>query len=78
MHQIHVELRILTKYFNMPELRVAAYFGGMDIEKNLYGLNNPRKIPHIIVSTLGRLKHLFFSEYIMGDNVHTMVIDECD
>ena len=35
-----MDLRVLSKYFNVPQLRIGAYFGGQDINSNKEELND--------------------------------------
>ena len=75
VHQINMDLYNLSKYFRNPDLRVAGYLGGTSVHENSKDLLDYEKAPHIIVSSLGRLRHLIEDEYIQGQNVQYFVMD---
>lgn len=71
--QITEELRALAVY--IPQVRIAAIYGGQPIPKQLTAL---QKHPHIVVATPGRLlDHMGRGTAWLG-NVYTAVLDEAD
>ena len=71
--QIADELRSLAAY--MPEVRIAAIYGGQPMNKQIQAL---QKHPQIIVATPGRLlDHMNRGNAWIGD-VYTAVLDEAD
>jgi len=78
VHQTYASMRALSTIFTNPELRIGAYFGGTHVHESSKDLKDDDKAPHIIISTVGRLRHLFEGKYIEGYQVEYFVIDECD
>lgn len=71
--QITEEMRALALY--IPQVRIAAIYGGQPIQKQLTAL---KKHPHIVVATPGRLlDHMGRGTAYLG-NVYTAVLDEAD
>lgn len=71
--QITEELRSLAVY--LPEVRIAAIYGGQPIVKQQQAL---QRRPHIVVATPGRLlDHMGRGNAWLG-NVYTAVLDEAD
>jgi len=71
--QISAELESLSHF--IPQIRIAALYGGQPIIKQLTQL---KRRPQIVVGTPGRLLDLIQRGMVQLDQVHTMVIDEAD
>jgi ATP-dependent RNA helicase DeaD len=71
--QISAELESLSHF--IPQIRIAALYGGQPITKQLTQL---KRKPQIVVGTPGRLLDLIQRGMVQLDQVHTMVIDEAD
>ena len=54
---------------------MGAYFGGTSLQENSKDLKDDERAPHILVCTVGRLRHLFESKYIQGFQVQFFIID---
>lgn len=61
-HQINLALLQLTaiykKKLGVPQLNIGVFFGGLSVYDNIATIRSS-KSPHIIIGTLGRLRHLF-------------------
>jgi len=77
-HQIYKDFRKLSRYYKEPQLRIGCYFGGVAIEENEQELKDPKKVPHIIIGTPGRLSDLAQRKLVKLDKCKFFVIDECD
>lgn len=72
--QISKEYERFSKY--MPSIRVAVFFGGMNISNDEKVLRmNP---PHIVVGTPGRILALIRSKKLNLKNIKHFILDECD
>ena len=72
--QIMTELKNFSKF--MPQVRVAAVYGGTAIGPQLKSLR--QNVPHIIVATPGRLIDMIDRNVVKLGNVSTVVLDEAD
>lgn len=52
--QIKMEVERFTKY--MPDVRSAAFFGGVPVQDNIKVIKNPKTAPHIVIGTPGRIE----------------------
>jgi ATP-dependent RNA helicase UAP56/SUB2 len=74
--QIKKEYTRFAKY--MPEVRVAAFYGGTPVTKDAELLKDKSKCPHIVVATPGRLNALARDKFLDAKHVKHLVLDECD
>lgn len=72
--QIRAEFERFTTYF--PHLKVAAFYGGVNIQINKDSLKN--ECPHIVVGTPGRILALSRDKDLSLKNVRHFILDECD
>lgn len=68
-HQIYKDFKRLGRYFKQPELRYGCYFGGVPLEENEADFKDPKKNPHIIIATPGRLYDLAHHKLINFEKV---------
>lgn len=68
-HQIHKDFKRLSRYFKDPEIRFGCYLGGVPFEENERELKDPKKTPHVIIATPGRLSELAKRKLIHLENV---------
>lgn len=74
--QIKNEFARFTKY--MPQIKTAAFYGGMPIEDDKKLIKNKETHPHIVIATPGRLCALVRDQVLYLKNVTKFVLDECD
>lgn len=74
--QIKNEYTRFAKY--MPEVRIATFYGGTPVSKDIELLRDKSKCPHIIVATPGRLNALVRDKALDASKVKHFVLDECD
>ena len=72
--QISKEYERFSKY--MPTLKVAVFFGGMNIQNDEKVLKT--NSPHIVVGTPGRILALVRSKKLSLKNIKHFILDECD
>lgn len=72
--QISKEYERFSKY--MPSLKVAVFFGGMNIQNDEKVLKS--NSPHIVVGTPGRILALDRSKKLSLKNIKHFILDECD
>ena len=60
----------------MPELKVAVFYGGVNIKVHKDLLKN--ECPHIVVGTPGRILALAREKDLSLKNVRHFILDECD
>ncbi|VDP91587.1 unnamed protein product [Echinostoma caproni] len=72
--QISKEYERFSKY--MPKIKVAVFFGGMPIRKDIETLT--KSPPHIVVGTPGRILDLLRNNALKLQHVKHFIIDECD
>jgi len=72
--QISKEYERFSKY--MPTVKVAVFFGGLPMEKDVQVLKN--NCPHIVVGTPGRILALVKAKKLTLKNVKQFILDECD
>jgi len=72
--QISKEYARFCKY--LPDVKTGVFYGGVNIKQNRDSLKN--EVPHIVVSTPGRLLQLVREKAIKLDKVKHFVLDECD
>lgn len=81
-HQINKALRNLLEVSNKKggatKLNIGVFFGGIAVQENIATLQSKTNCPHIIIGTLGRLKHLFNDKHIIARNIKFFIVDECD
>jgi len=73
---IRNEYARFAKY--LPDVRVAAFYGGTPVTKDAELLRDKSKCPHIVVATPGRLNALTRDKVLDAKNVKHFVLDECD
>jgi superfamily II DNA/RNA helicase len=71
--QISKEFERFSKY--MPGTRVAVFFGGMPVKRDVDMLKTP---PHIVVGTPGRILDLIQQNALNVKKVQHFILDECD
>lgn len=74
--QIKKEVDRFTKH--MPNVRSAAFYGGIPVQENIKIIKNPKTSPHIIIGTPGRIMQLVKQKDLKLDNLNFFVLDECD
>ena len=57
-HQINKSFRLLSQCFRKPAIRIGCFFGGINIDEHRRILTTEGSIPHIVIGTPGRLRHL--------------------
>lgn len=60
----------------MPDLKVAVFYGGVNIKLHKDLLKN--ECPHIVVGTPGRILALARDKDLSLKNVRHFILDECD
>ena len=75
-YQIKGEFTRLAKF--MDKIRTEVILGGESLEKQKKLLKDPKKTPHIIVGTPGRILHLAKDKSLNLDNLKMFILDECD
>ena len=74
--QIKNEYTRFAKY--MPEVRIATFYGGTPVSKDIKLLRDKSKCPHIIVATPGRLNALVRDNILNLRSIKSFDLDECD
>lgn len=74
--QIKNEFARFSKY--MPDVKIAAFFGGVNIEEDKKIIKNKDTHPHIVIATPGRLCALVRDGTLYLKTVLRFVLDECD
>ncbi|KAF2005258.1 P-loop containing nucleoside triphosphate hydrolase protein [Amniculicola lignicola CBS 123094] len=75
-YQIKNEYARFAKY--LPELKVAVFYGGTPVQKDIEVLKNKETHPHIIVGTPGRINALVRDKHLRLAGLKHFVLDECD
>eukprot|EP00922_Rhytidocystis_sp_ex-Travisia-forbesii_P065442 GHVS01097240.1.p1 GENE.GHVS01097240.1~~GHVS01097240.1.p1 ORF type:complete len:481 (+),score=94.21 GHVS01097240.1:180-1622(+) len=74
--QIKNEFDRFSKY--LKGLRCEVVYGGTQIQKDGELLGDPKKCPHVLIGTPGRLLGLIKSKKLNTDKIAHFVLDECD
>eukprot|EP00922_Rhytidocystis_sp_ex-Travisia-forbesii_P063545 GHVS01094523.1.p1 GENE.GHVS01094523.1~~GHVS01094523.1.p1 ORF type:complete len:485 (-),score=70.06 GHVS01094523.1:218-1672(-) len=74
--QIKNEFDRFSKY--LKGLRCEVVYGGTQIQKDGELLGDPRRCPHVLIGTPGRLLGLIKSKKLNTDKIAHFVLDECD
>ena len=61
---------------HIPEVKVAAFYGGVKVEQNQQTLKN--NTPNIVVGTPGRIKDLVATKHLDLSKIRFFILDECD
>ncbi|KAF2753359.1 putative ATP dependent RNA helicase [Pseudovirgaria hyperparasitica] len=75
-YQIKNEYARFTKY--LPEVKIAVFYGGVNMQKDIDIIKNKDTHPHIVVATPGRLNALVRDKHLRLGNIKQFVLDECD
>ncbi|XP_038045285.1 spliceosome RNA helicase DDX39B-like [Patiria miniata] len=75
-YQIKKEYDRFSKYMKDMQDKVAVFFGGLSIQKDMQRLKTDP--PHIVVGTPGRLLALVRNKSLNLKNVKHFILDECD
>ncbi|XP_071802016.1 spliceosome RNA helicase DDX39B [Asterias amurensis] len=75
-YQIKKEYDRFSKYMPAMKEKVAVFFGGLNIQKDIQKLKTDP--PHIVVGTPGRLLALCRNKSLNLKNVKHFILDECD
>lgn len=74
--QIKNEYDRFSKY--LPEIRTHVLYGGVPVRTDQALLADPKRCPHIIVGTPGRVLALTRDRSLKLNNIKHFVLDECD
>jgi len=72
--KVSKEFSKFCKY--LPDIKVGTFYGGVSIKQHRASLKN--EIPHIVVSTPGRLSQILREKLVSLDKIKTFVLAECN
>lgn len=75
-YQIRNEYTRFSKF--LPKLKVAVFYGGTDVKKDVDLLKDKDRCPHIVVGTPGRILALVKDRALRLSAIKHFVLDECD
>ena len=68
-HQIYLEFKRMSFYFENPKIVLGCFFGGIGLEFHTRDLDSEEYNPHIVIGTPGRLLDLTRRKYLNLTNV---------